>query len=216
MQYQRSELNYMNHKFYRTAVLSLIGLCLPLSVYAGHFRFPVGISYGQGIYDASDKVFDLYEKDGYYLDDKYIIPVGLTLSPYYEWDTGIGAGVTLGPTAFIAVQEEYFGDYYYDETRFSYIIPIGADLRYTFLRDRTVSPYVKVGFRYPIAGGDNVDSSEIGAYGAVGVEFFRDKAIGMAFEIGYDSSKVTLESPSGTFRDEVTFTGLTITLSAVF
>ncbi len=205
----------MNPRLLRTGFVLALALCLPLSVHAGKFRFPVGISYGQGIYDAADKVFDLYEADGYYLDDKIIVPVGLTLSPYYEWDTGIGAGVTLGPTAFIAVQEEYFGDYYSDETRFSYIIPIGADLRYTFLRDRTVSPYVKVGFRYPIAGGDNVDSSEIGAYGAVGVEFFRDKAIGMAFEIGYDSSQVTLKSPSG-IKDEVTFTGLTITLSAVF
>jgi hypothetical protein len=205
----------MNPTLLRTAIMLLVGLSLPFSAHAGKFRFPVGISYGQGIYDAADAVFDLYEQAGYYNEDEFIIPVGLTLSPYYEWDTGIGAGVTLGPTAFIAVQEEYFGDYYYDETRFSYIIPVGVDLRYTFMRDRTVSPYVKVGFRYPIAGGDNVASSEIGAYGAVGVELFRDKAIGMAIEVGYDSSKVTLEGPTG-IRDEVTFTGFTVTVSAVF
>jgi hypothetical protein len=206
----------MKSTFVRTAVAILLGFCLPLTVNAaGKFRIPVGLSYGQGIYDAADTVFDLYEDDGYVLDDEIIVPLGLTVSPYYEWESGIGVGLTLGPTAFIVVEEEYFGDYYYDDVNLSYIIPIGADVRYTFLRDQNISPYVKVGFRYPIAGGDNVDSSKIGAYGAVGVEFFRDKPIGVGFEIGYDSSEVTLEGPSGV-QEEVTFTGLTVSISAIF
>lgn len=204
----------------KLTIIAVIGFCLPLTLSAaGKFHLPVGISYAQGIWDASDTVFDLYEEAGYHLDDKYIIPVGLTFSPYYEFefggDMGLGVGVTVGPTAFISVYDEYYGDYYYDETRFSYIIPVGADVRWNFLRESTISPYVKVGFRYPIAGGDNVSGSEIGAYGAVGVEFWRNRPIGMAVEVGYDSSKVTLEGPDGTEREE-TFGGFMVTVSALF
>jgi hypothetical protein len=204
----------------KLTLTALVGLCLPLTLNAaGQFHFPVGISYAQGIYDAADAVFDLYEDAGYDVDDRFIIPVGLTISPYYEFpvgaDMGLGVGVTVGPTAFIIVQEEYFGDYYYDDTSFSYIIPVGADLRYAFFRGGSVSPYIKVGFRYPIAGGDNVSGSEIGAYGAIGVELWRNHPIGMAIEVGYDSSKVTLEGPDGRERDE-TFAGFMVTVSAVF
>jgi len=123
----------------------------------------------------------------------------------------------VGPTAFFVVDEKFYGDYYTDDTKFSYIIPVGADLRYTLFNDRNVSPYVKVGFRYPIAGGDNLSSSssEIGVYGAVGVELWRTKTVGMGLEVGYDTSKVTLKGPTGVEKEE-TFGDLMVTLSVVF
>src|SRR5207302_2215664 len=68
-------------------------------------------------------------------------------------------------------------------------------LRYTFLRDRDVSPYVKVGGRYPIAGGDNISSSSRpGPYGGVGVEFLRSKRISYGIEFGYDASQVRVKN----------------------
>lgn len=206
----------------KLTITALIALCLPLSLNAaGKFHFPVGLSYSQGMYETTDTLFDLYEQAGYSLDQKINIPIGLTLSPYYEFefggDMGLGVGVTVGPTAFIFVQQEYSGFYHDEETKFSYIIPVGPDVRYTFFREGPVSPYLKVGFRYPIAGGDNVASSasEIGGYGAVGVELWRNRSVGLGIEIGYDSSKVTVEGPDGTRREE-TFGGFMVTVSAVF
>jgi len=206
----------------KPVIAAIFSLCLPLSLSAvGNWHLPVGISYSQGMYDTADTIFDSYEQAGYHLNDKVIVPVGLTFSPYYEFDvggdTGVGVGVTVGPTAFFVVQEKYHGYYYEDKTRLSYIIPVGADLRYTFFRHGNVSPYVKVGLRYPIAGGDDLSpsSSKIGAYGAAGIELWRNRPVGMAIEVGYDSSEVTVEGPYGREREE-TFGGFMVTLSALF
>lgn len=199
----------MNARSVRHVLPTLLIAGLSWSVSAGQWRFPVGLSYSQGIWDASDKIFDLYEDAGWHVDDRTIVPVGLTFSPYYEWDCGFGAGLSLGPAAFIFVDEQ--NDYYYyhhdhDDYEVSAIVPIGADVRYTFFRDRVVSPYLRVGIRYPIVGGHNVDGSEPGPFGAVGLTWWRDKAIAMGVEFGYDASEVTVKGPDGT-KKEVTFGG---------
>jgi hypothetical protein len=193
-----------------------VGLGLACSASAGQFRFPVGFAYGSGLWETADKIFDSYEDSGYDVDDRFIFPLGLTFDPYYEWDNGLGAGLSLGPTTFIAVDEQDHGwSSHSDETRFSYVVPLGAHVRYTFWRDRSFSPYVKVGFRYPIAGGDNIDGSEIGPFGVVGVEFLRTKKIGFAFELGYDASQVTVKGPRGQ-KDDITYAGFTVGVSVVF
>jgi hypothetical protein len=186
------------------------------------FHFPVGLTYSSGAYDVADKLLDAYEADweaeyGVGIDtDRIIIPVGLTFNPYYEWKSGFGIGLDVGPTIFVAGSLEVSGGGYDDEdTKFSYVIPVGASVRYTFLRDRNVSPYVRAGVRYPIAGGDNIDSSQVGPFGAIGVEFWRNRAIGMALEVGYDGSEVTVEADNGS-KDEVTCAAWTVSLSVLF
>ncbi len=189
---------------------------LPGSMSAGQFHFPVGVAFGYGIHEAADKLFDMYENAGFVVDDRIEIPFGLTFNPYYELDNGLGFGLGLGPTAFITVREDTFnGPFVEHEDRFSYAIPIGADVRYTFWRDRTISPYLRVGFRYPIAGGDNIESPKFGPFGAIGAEFLRTKTIGFAFEVGYDASQITVKGPLNQKAD-VTFAGFTAGLSVVF
>jgi hypothetical protein len=181
---------------------------------AGGFHLDVGLSYANGIQQASDKVFDLYEQAGFNVHDRYVVPVGVTVSPYYEFDMGLGVGLSLGPTSFIFVHEEFPGGN--DEDKSSAIIPIGADVRYTFLRDKSVSPYLRVGVRYPIITGDFLDSSRPGPFGAVGVEIWRKKAVGFGFEIGYDASEVTVKGPTSSPTKNVTFAGFMVSAFAVF
>ena len=154
-----------------TGVIALlIGIGSQCSLQAGQFFFPVGISYASGISDATDKLYDFYKQDGWDVD-RIDVPIGLTLNPFYEWDSGIGVGLTVGPTAFIVVDEKTIGEgSSTDNVKFSYAVPVGGFVRYTLWRDRTVSPYVRAGVKYPLAGGDNLESSDVGPFGAVGVE----------------------------------------------
>ena len=65
-----------------------------------------------------------------------------------------------------------------------------AYLQYTFLREKTISPFVRAGARYPITGGEFIKSGTLGPFVAGGVEFFRAKKVGLGIEAGYDWSEV--------------------------
>ena len=215
-------MKMINMNMARLALTIIGGLGFWNSVRAdGGFHFPIGITYSQGGYDTINKLTDAYQADwevkyGVKLDlNKVNIPVGLTFNPYYEWNNGLGLGLDLGPTLFMAatLQKSGYGGTS-QETKFSYIIPIGASVRYTFFRNDKISPYVRAGVRYPIAGGDNISSSQVGPFGALGVEILRTKRVGVAVEVGYDASKIKITSVKGS--NQVTFAGLTAGLSVCF
>jgi hypothetical protein len=201
------------------ACVVTLGLGLQGSARAeGHFYFPVGFSYASGIHDATDALFDFYEADGFDVD-KIEIPVGLTLNPFYEWNTkfgAVGAGVTVGPTAIVVVDEKTIGeDESSDNIKYSYVVPVGGFVRYTPWPKATVAPYVRGGVKYPFAGGDNFESSQVGPFGAVGVDFWRSKSVGMSLEVGYDASEIKVKYP-GFASKKVTYAGFTAGLSIVF
>jgi hypothetical protein len=195
------------------------GFFLPRFAQAGQFFFPVGLSYSYGSQQLTDKLADFYRNDRYDVD-QVNIPIGLSFNPFYEWDFGLGVGVSIGPTAFVAVDEKtYFGSTDTDTIRFSYAVPVGGFVRYTLFRHKTVSPYIRVGVRYPFAGGDNFESSKVGPFGMVGVDIWRDKKMGMSVEVGYDASEVKVKyttSAGSTLSDKVPFSGFTATLSVLF
>jgi len=81
-------------------------------------------------------------------------------------------------------------------------LPLGLDLRYTFLRRGNISPYVRAGFKYIVAGGDWLDAGDPGLFGAAGVEFLRKKRVNFGVEVGYCSAEVEVAGgPSGGPRD---------------
>ena len=190
----------------------------------GQFYFPVGIAYCSGVQNASDKLLDYYQQDGYTTESRIIIPVGLVLNPYYDWQTpigAIGAGVSVGPTAFNIVDNVSMG-----HTSFSYAVPVGGFMRYTPWPKATFSPYVRVGVEYPFAGGDNFESSSVGVVGAVGIELWRTKMVGVSLEAGYDTSQIKVKYTSTlgggglnigqTYSSKVDFPAFTASLSVVF
>jgi hypothetical protein len=199
------------------AVLS--GFCLRQSVQAGQFFFPVGLSYSYGSQQATDKLADYYRNDGFNVDQT-TVPIGLSFNPFYEWDCGLGVGLSLGPTAFLVVDENVnYGSSHTDTTRFSYAVPVGGFVRYTLFRHKSVSPYVRVGVKYPFAGGDNLEAANVGPFGVVGVDLWRNKMVGMSVEVGYDASQIRVKYPTSggnTLSDKVTFAGFTATLSVLF
>jgi hypothetical protein len=183
------------------------------------FHFQVGFSYASGNYTANDKLFDLYELDGFDIT-RINIPIGLVLNPYYEWITpigGIGAGLSIGPTAMLMVDEQ---TYYSDDYNFSWVVPVGLFARYAPWPNAKFSPYVRAGFKYPFAGG-NFEAAEAGPSVAVGVELFHNKSVGMSIEAGYDWSKINVKYTgqgyiSGTVKESVTLPGFTVALAVTF
>ncbi len=206
----------MNTRQLKCLLALVTGLALPGAAQAGHFYFPVGITYASGINDAVSALDDLYTAAGYRFEENVVVPIGLSLNPYYEFDNGLAVGLNVGPATVIVLNNRtIYSDGSSDSYDVSYVVPIGADLRYTFLRDKDVSPYLRVGFRYPIVGGRNVESSQVGPVVAVGVDFWRSKKIGMAIEVGYDGSSIEVQGPTQATKD-VTYAGFTAGLMVRF
>ena len=162
------------------------------------WRFPVGLSYADGIYDVEDAI----EENPFVTVDT-VLPVGLSFQPYVEFtDIGLGLGASVGPAMLIV------GDFT------SYCVPMGADVRYTLFRKSNVSPYVRGGFRYSAAGGDFLSSGDPGFYAGGGIEFLRTKSVSFAIEAGYDTSEIKVDTGSGSRH--VKPVGFTVGLFAVF
>ena len=73
--------------------------------------------------------------------------------------------------------------------------------------------------RYPIVGGQNVSSSDVGPFGAIGIEFWHTKPVGMGIEAGYDASRITVKGPAGgplPNTKKVTFAGFNASLFVRF
>lgn len=92
-------------------------------------------------------------------------------------------------------------------------------LRYAFAPKANTSLYLKAGASYNFASGDYVEESQPGFIGAVGVEFMRNKPVGIGVELGYDSSTIELEDKT-TFvpNDTKSFepVGFMVSIFAVF
>lgn len=179
---------------------------------AGEFRFPVGLAYVHGISEAADELEDLYTSAGFTISDDFDVPISLVFSPYYEFDNGFGVGVDVGPFAVFLIETDTATG---TDDDISYVVPIGAHVRYTFMRGEDFSPYLRAGVRYPIAGGDNIDSSTLGVFGSIGMELWQWRRVGMAFEAGIDTSKIELEGPTG-IKEDVLFPGFTASVMVTF
>lgn len=103
----------------------------------------------------------------------------LSLHPYYQFAHGSMLGFEFGPITMVMGDVEYWD------------IPIGVAYGFAILPKFKVSPYVRVGGKYHLVGGDYVESSTPGLFGAVGMEFRRKNRLGVGFEFAYDTSEVT-------------------------
>lgn len=197
------------------AIMNIRTVFLPLALAAAFaapqprllavdWRFPVGITYASGIKEVLDTM-----DDNHRFDDTFSWPVGLSFHPYVELDFGLGIGASAGPVSIFVVDTVF-------DTSVSYIVPLGLDARYTFLRDTNVSPYARAGFRHNIAGGDYLNRGDPGFLAAVGVEFFRRKAISLGVEFAYDSSTIEVEAGGFGGRKRVKPSEFMVGIYAVF
>lgn len=176
---------------------------------ADEWRIHFGLSYVGGLSDVVDFYEREIEDDGYEYDSTWEVPVGLSLGASYEFSHGSRIGLDLGP-AYVIYVEEMGGDASYSH----WDVPLGLSYGFTFVPDAETSPYVRAGLRYHVTDGDFVDSSDPGVFGAFGVEFMRSKPVGFGFEVGYDSSTVTLLGDVA--AEEVETGGLLVSVFADF
>lgn len=165
-------------------VLFIGSLSIVESAKANEWRFPFGLGYASGLGDLVDIYEDNLEAEGYDVDTSEW-PVGLLFQPYYQFDNGLRIGVGLGPTIFI------YGDADH------YEVPLNLNIGYSILPSSNTSPYVRCGVAYHIAGGDYVEGSNVGFFGALGVVFFRNSPVGFGIEVAYDASEIELERYEG-------------------
>lgn len=151
------------------------------------WNFQIALSYAGGLNDLSDTIEEhnpLYDLDT-------LIPVGISFYPYYEFSNGVGVGMEIGP-AIVGLGDANF-----------YVVPLSLDLRYTFMRDSKVSPYIRTGVQYAFAGGDFIETGDVGFYAKAGLEFGHSSNFGWGLEVGYSSSTVEVLPGGGKASEDV-------------
>jgi len=169
---------------YFFVLLMVVGFFIK-PTYAADWRFPVGLTYINSFGDVVDIYEDNLEAEGYIVDTSWEFPVGIFFQPYVQLDNGFRFGAGIGPTiAFIG-----------DDASF-YDIPINVNAGYIFFPSANISPYVRGGLMYHIAGGDYVEGTSLGLFGGIGVEFSRKENVSFGIELSYDTSEIEFEKYS--------------------
>jgi hypothetical protein len=186
----------------RMAVLGLLFLVVGAIVAfpagaarADEFWWRLQVNYINGVQDLADQYAANIEavEGGYGYDyvevDTLVIPVGISLFPYYQWDFGLMLGAGVGPFMYLWAEGS--------ETYTHWQLPLSVSVGYVLFPKGPVSPYVRGGPSYHLAGGDFYDSSDIGFVAAVGVEFLKGDHFRFGVEAAYDSATVNIEQPEG-------------------
>jgi len=210
----------MHARLITLALGLLVGIGSQFALRAGEtnsthrlFKCDVALVFSSGAIELHDKIEDSLIANGFDVDDSYVVPVGLTFSPYLDFECGFGLGLTVGPTEFVSVDRVSAGG---SSTDINYTVPVGAFVQYELLRDGNVSPYVRVGFKYPFYGGDYIQAGSGGPYGVVGVNIWAQRRIGFGVEAGYDASEVKVNAGPGSPAQKVKPVGFTIGVFARF
>ncbi|HNS19035.1 MAG TPA: outer membrane beta-barrel protein [Sedimentisphaerales bacterium] len=183
----------MRMRFLASACL-VCAACLPIDVArAGDLRFRLHLSYVNGIYDLVDQYEDNIEEEGSggWIEtdvDTFVWPVGIAASGYYQWDNGLTLGAGLGPFMYIIAESWADDDYVHWQ------LPVNVTVGYVLAPNDPVSVYVRAGPSYHIADGDYYDGSNVGIFGAVGVEFLKRDRIMFGVEAAYDTAEVDIEN----------------------
>jgi outer membrane protein W len=208
----------MKIKISLTVVFLAAMLLIGSFAQAGEWRFPVGLSYVSGFHKVTNVFKDNLRADGYTVGDSTEVPVGLTFQPYYMFDFGpyfgLGIGAGFGPFMYLRAESESSG-VSYD----MYNMPVNVSLRYIFLPKKDITPYLRTGLSYNIAGGDFVQGKGVGFVGGIGVDFLRSKKVSFGLEVAYDSSEIKLEkknTPLPSTTKKVRPSELVVSLYALF
>ncbi|MBA4369789.1 MAG: hypothetical protein C0403_19350, partial [Desulfobacterium sp.] len=95
-------------------------------------------------------------------------------------------GTGLGPMSYLLTAGT-------DDNPYFFSFPINANLGFTLFPNSSVAPYVRAGVMYHLASGDYVDGASPGVFGAVGIEFMRDRKVSLGIEVGYDASEIDFQ-----------------------
>ena len=191
-------------KFWQLVVMASVLMGWAIPGWSSDWKFPVGLSYVTGF----DDVGELYKENLHTIysnvNEDHTVPIGITFSPYIEFDSGVGLGGTIGPVEDISGGADLFN------------LPVGLNVRYFLFPNATASLYVRGGVNYNIASGDYVDSSIPGLAGGIGLEMLRNRHVGISCEVLYDSSEIEFERLSTGGTKKVKPSEWVFSLQAVF
>ncbi len=172
----------MKNKLYLPFAILVITFFSVNKATAGDWRFPIHLNYVSGL----SEVFDLYknnmEQEGYTVITEFVIPVGISFNPYFQFDFGLRIGGGLGPMFIVLIEENGY-----------FALPLNLNAGYTLFPNGPFSPYVKGGFSYHLAGGEYHHSSSPGLFAAAGLVLMNNRKVNLGFEISTDLSKVEFE-----------------------
>jgi hypothetical protein len=167
----------------------------------------IGLGYPSGFQD----VVDFYD-DVPWLEVDRLSPVGLFYRLLVNYDSGMRTDVGVGPLAFVAGGVEYHD------------VPVTATIGYNLNPKGSINPYLRGGLSYHFIGGDYVkDTKPVGPFGALGVEFMKNKPWQFFVEVAYDGAEATMKVDEyrygfGTYRktEDINPTGVMISAGFMF
>jgi len=169
----------MKRKLHLSFFILVIALFSLNNARANDWRFPIHLNYVTGL----NKVFDLYknnmENEGYTVISEFIMPIGVSFNPYYQFDFGLRVGGGLGPAFIVLIGENGY-----------FALPLNINAGYTLFPNGPFSPYLKGGVSYHLAGGEYHHSSVPGLIAAAGLVLMNNRKVNLGFEISTDLSKV--------------------------
>jgi outer membrane protein W len=197
----------MTKRLWRMLLSACMILAISCPAAAGQWRIPLGVAYVSGATEVFDQLEDNVRAEYSDVESAEGLPVGLTVQPYYEFDSGLGIGFGFGPFTYVFGDVDYFS------------VPANVCLRFAFVPKASVTPYIRAGVSTQLVNGDYVEDHNIGAIGALGVEFMRDRGVSLAIEVGYDNSSIefkdlTTADPDDT--EEIEPVGFMLSIMAVF
>ena len=168
------------------------------------WNFAAGGTYLSGLTDLADTLEDNLEDRGFEVDT-LVIPIGVSFQAYTELDSGLGMGFSLGPAMAAFGDIDYFS------------VPVGVDARYSFRPDGN-RPYVRLGARYHLAGGDDIESGGVGPFAAIGYEFRKPGASnGWGLEFAYDGAETeVISTRSATGIEDIKVAEFMLSVYALF
>lgn len=182
----------------------LMGLIVSGPSNAADWRFPVGFTYINNFGDVGDIYEENLKAEGYLVNSVESVPIGISFHPYVQFDNGIRIGTGIGPLMLIMGDASFFN------------MPINLNGGYTFLPTGNTSPYVRAGVMFNAASGDYVEGTTPGFSGGIGVEFFRNRAVGLGIELSYDTSEIEFEKKANNSTENIKPAGLMFSIMAIF
>ena len=172
----------MNKKIISLLVAVLILTCGNAVFASEGWNFALGINYVDGLDELVDRYEENMVNEGYYSVDTVEIPVGLSFTPYYQYENGMQICAGIGPIVWLTGDAEHFE------------FPARFGVGYSLFKDADMSPYLRGGLSYHFASGDYVEGSSAGFFGSVGVELAKfDNGGSIGIEFTVDTAEVDVE-----------------------
>jgi len=173
--------------FYALSILAAV----PGASFAADVDHTLGLAYSSGLQD----IVDFYDDQP--LIDVFGVPVGFVYRPVFNFTSPLRVDISVGPIAVIFV-EEFGGTTEIDYFSLSTSVTAG----WNFLPDKTVNLYLRGGGSLHFVSSDfTEDSTAGGVFGAIGIEFPKQKSVHGYLEASTDTAEITMFSAATGARE---------------